>query len=1024
MRNFTCRTAIANPSLSRFLLLPPVFTFVLGAGFTSLALGGEPPKSNQQQEFESLEDLRHAFSQGLIPDPKSPDQLRAFSVYLRIGFGDPRTDLRLDRGFGDESLVEIIAGELIQNPKLIKDTPQFRNYTLTTQDRIYPVTPELSNFLDPQIKSAKAKLGELFQISNNQVYWSKLLGFQGQKSEQLAFISQHIPGDTQAKLKDKNLPAVERAEILYRVLKSERAKLKKSGGDAGPITQAMVDLLHSAGLADPSIAEGLKSQDGMRRIEAYRDARIARDNLTQKLEGKHFDELIDETRTEFKVKAPSGVSSEDIPTELNNLEADVVKKSTLSETKTTRTIRHLSLFESPFRSCLGGTDCSSRTYPKKALDPNYHYFTITNDQGESTGHITVVLGDGKVDGKSVKLAFVDKVQNVDHQTLLKMMEGVRQIVSEKGYRLVVPDDVGELNGISNEESTGRFIDEKVRREKRRQVTDFKPHGHAYSFPNRYSRADDKLPSREVLALQISDETKLTPGKVDNPWRTQDENLNLDAIVKNSWKLKESPKIDDQLKYLKAQESLLSAGLQVDPDLNKTLSRWITDQGHNQKVRKAAAIFEWEVNRKPLNQVLEQLPKEIRDQLVDQILQTNRLKGSLLQEVNSLPDYAPGIVNKLLRDNEEYVRMSAAESLEGYRGPDAQELFRLALNDEDGDVRKSAASALRGFQGSDATKLFKVAFSHWDPAVRDDAASALSGYRGPYEKELIELALSSSELHVRILGAEAIKGYQGPDAQALFKLVFSHWDPQVRESAAAALKGYQGSDAAALFKRVFSDKDPQVRESAASALEGYQGPDALAIFKIALRDGEKQVRDTAVEALKGLQGSDAPKVFQSLLSDANSWVRKNAVAALEGYKGPDAAAFFKFALSDAESEVRERAASALKGYQGSDAQALFKLALSDRDRQVKQNAVAALKGYQGSDAPMLFQSLLSDTESRVRATAASALESYRGPDASKLFKFLLSDPDPRVSQAAREALSRSSVLGEQTIEEFLKCSENL
>lgn len=1018
MRDFTQCSSLAKFSLRRFLVLPSVLTFVLGSGFTSLALAGEPPNSKKQQKVETLEDIRHAFSQGLIPDPTSPDQLKAFSVYLRIGFGDPRTDL------GDENLIEQIADELIQNPNLIKDTSPFRNYTLTTQDRNYPVTPGLSKLLDPQIKSAKARLGELFQVSNNQVYWSKVLGFMDEKSKQLAFISQHIPEDVQGKLSDKNLSAAEKAEILYKVLKSVRGKLKKRGGDAGPITQAMIDLLHSAAFADPSIAEGLKSQDGMRRIEAYRDARIARDNLTQRLEGKHFEELINDTRSEYNIKAPSGVMSADIATELNNLEADVVKRSTLSDTKTTRTIRHLSLFESPFRSCLGGTDCSSRTYPKKALDPNYHYFTITNDPGESTGHITVVLGDGKVDGKSVKVAFVDKVQNVDHQRLLVMMEGVRRSVAEKGYRLVVPEDFGNHNGISSEESTRRFIAKKVQRDKGRKLTNFRPHGHDYSFPNMYSRADNKLPSREVLALQRSEETKLDPGSEDNPWRTQDENLNLDAIVKNSWNLKDSAKVNDQLKYLKAQESLLSAGLQVDPDLDKTLSRWITDQGHNQQVRKAAAIFEWQVRRKPLRQVLEQLPKDMQVQLVNQIQQTNRFKNSILMEIDGLPDYAAGIIKYLLRDRDSEVRSNAAWALKSYQGPDAPTLFRIALSNNDADVRSNAASALEAYRGPDAQELFRIALSDSESRVRKSAASALGFYQGSDAHALFEKALVDKYSWVRINAASALGGYRGSGAQELFQLALRDKDTQVRINGASALESYQGPDALALFQLALSDRDPEVRSSAATALGGYRGTESRALFKGALSDIDTQVRNYAASALGSYRGPDAPELFDLALNDENPQVKESAVLALGRYRGPDAPELFKRAFSDKDPEVRNYAASALRFYQGPDAPELFKSAFGVTDTQVRISVASALGGYRGPGAQVLFELALSDKESRVRINAASALVFYQGSDAQALFKLALSDTDPRVSQAAREALSRSSVLGEQTIEEFLNCSEGL
>ncbi len=179
MRKFICRTALAKLSLSRFLVLPSVLTFVLGAGFTSSALGGEPPKSNQHQKVESLEDLRLAFSKGLIPDPNSPAQLKAFSVYLRIGFGDPRTDL----GYGN--LVEQIADELIQNPNLIKDTPQFRNYTLTTQDRNYPVTPELSIFSILKLRARRRSLGSFSKLEITRFTGQRSWAFRVKKASNL-----------------------------------------------------------------------------------------------------------------------------------------------------------------------------------------------------------------------------------------------------------------------------------------------------------------------------------------------------------------------------------------------------------------------------------------------------------------------------------------------------------------------------------------------------------------------------------------------------------------------------------------------------------------------------------------------------------------------------------------------------------------------------------------------------------------------------------------------------------------------
>jgi hypothetical protein len=95
------------------------------------------------------------------------------------------------------------------------------------------------------------------------------------------------------------------------------------------------------------------------------------------------------------------------------------------------------LAEAPFRSCIGGSDCSSRTYLTKALDPNYQYFTLTDAEGYSSGHITVVLGSAPGKAKSRipslehgsderKLAFIDKIQNVPHEDLPIMISNAAE----------------------------------------------------------------------------------------------------------------------------------------------------------------------------------------------------------------------------------------------------------------------------------------------------------------------------------------------------------------------------------------------------------------------------------------------------------------------------------------------------------------------------------------------------------------------------------------------------------------------
>ncbi len=831
MKNFLsrldARSAVAAHAPSFALIL----ALGLGLWASSPAFGGQPPSSLKTREFQTLEDLRHGFSQGLLPDPNSPAQLKAFAVYLKIGFGDPKTDL------GRDDLVQTIADELKQHPELIKVTPQFRNLTLTTQDRIYPVTPELKSFLDPQVRGAKTSLGKLFQVDANAGDWQKILGFAGEKDAWPAFFEKSVSAKLREKLIDESLTATERAVELYPVLKAARERLKSVGANTRPITQAMIDLLHSASFLDPSIAEGLKSQDGMMRLKAYAKARAARDSLTQDLEpGQHFDVVLDQWGRADGVTVPTGVTNPKggISKKLSELEDQVVKGSTLSGTSTTRTIRQLSVFEAPFRSCLGGSDCSSRTYPKRALDPNYHYFTVTNDQGESTGHITVVLGEGKVAGRPVKVAFVDKVQNVDHLILPVLMEGVRQSIAEKGYRLVIPDDMGNHNGISNEKLTRLFIQDELWKGSNLSVSDFKPHTHDYRFKNAFSRADQALASKEVPALKnLPEGTVLEKGQVDQPWFAQAGVVDLDRIVRKTWKLKESPKFRDRLKYLQSQGVIRGLQLQVDPQLDETLKHWIQDEKQDIKVRKASLIFEWEENRKPLHELLADHPVELQLQLVDQIAQTPRLRKRLVLDLGKAPGpgefqnwYLPEVVARLLSDSEPIMRQAAIAAMKNLSLADARPLIRKALRDSAREVRLVASGAMALLPPDEVLGLIQGAMQDLDLRYRSAVVSGVRFLPPIQALPLIKAAMKDPEAEVRLNAfAASLKVLPPDEARPLFRSALRDPASEVRLVAGAAMKILPTADQIELIQEAFADSDWKVRLAAVPAVNHLRPSDA-------------------------------------------------------------------------------------------------------------------------------------------------------------------------------------------------------
>ena len=149
------------------------------------------------------------------------------------------------------------------------------------------------------------------------------------------------------------------------------------------VGQAMAELVHTVGFGNTALwVASLKSKDPTQSYEALRKILNERDILAVDLgfEG-HFAEMT----KKFNAKI------EDTDPQLKQIEKDIQNQPyTIKGTEVLR-LRALSLQESPFRSCMGG-DCATGSYFAKALDPNFVYFTFTNNKHESSGVVTVVLG--------------------------------------------------------------------------------------------------------------------------------------------------------------------------------------------------------------------------------------------------------------------------------------------------------------------------------------------------------------------------------------------------------------------------------------------------------------------------------------------------------------------------------------------------------------------------------------------------------------------------------------------------------
>ncbi len=617
------------------------------------------------QEMETFDDLLLAFTRGLVPNLRDPFQRSAFGVYRIMRFGNPFTYI-------DSAVVDRIADFLERHPRLRKKP--FRNFRLQIRRPIYPVTEELTAFLNSQANSAGQIRGNLFQVDANHGYWKKVLGYKGGE-DYPQFLDVRFPKLFRLWPSEKHHPVKERAKALYEYLMEERQRLKAAGENTWPISQAIADLIHTIGFGNVIFTEALKSRDGLERLNAFRNILRERDTFAVELgHAGGFDQVL----TDLGISSPSGlpVVGENLSRKLRRLEEQMVQNIQVANAKPVRTVRHLSLVESPLRACIGGLDdCSTNYYPFKSLDPNYHYFTLTDEEGFSDGYITVVLGRAKSEalGASVKVAFVDKIQNISNADMPMMLEGVRRSVAEKGYTLGLPGDLGGYeNGISNKAHIRSFIRANIPVSQTERLTRFRPHWNSYKFiSDGYSRAQQGLPLRPVVPLPPSPEWNLSPGEIIPAWKVA--SIDQHKLAQASAGLNHGT-LEDKLRYIFSTQAIQQAKLDADPDFEAVLWRWLKDAGEDFKLRKQALIHHWFFGGEELWPLLQHFGERERMVILQNLSDTPRYRDLAAKEKSFFQLILKVRAKKKIRDN--FLKGYAPDS------PGLQEVMSEILQAED------------------------------------------------------------------------------------------------------------------------------------------------------------------------------------------------------------------------------------------------------------------------------------------------------------------------------------------------------
>ena len=430
----------------------------------------------------------------------------------------------------------------------------------------------LKNFISSFRNESSRLRNSLFQVEENLGFWAKMLNFskiedsslsqkekgalrKKRSQDLIAFLnSTALNKELRDFIKDSSKPYRKRTIALYKALQQIKQSLAKPATDiaysssSAPyqkavqnISQAMAELIYTAGFGNKTYMELLKSKDPQESLKAVRSILNERDILAFELgfEG-HFAEL----KTSLKAKIP------DKTQDLSHITKEVQNQPYKEAGTQVLRLRPLSIQESPFRSCFGG-DCATQSYFETALDPNFLYFTLTNSRYESSGHITLVLGKAKTpNGLKVKTAFVDKIQNIEPQKLKAVLEGVRISLKEQGYVLALPKDVGGENGLSNENLVSHYVEKEILPHFGKSLNNFRLHKHKYStlFKNKgYSRAYHRPALFEVEYAPLQN-VNIKPGKIFTH-KTAPSTLNIRSLYNPLLLLEKSTKTEEQIRFL-------------------------------------------------------------------------------------------------------------------------------------------------------------------------------------------------------------------------------------------------------------------------------------------------------------------------------------------------------------------------------------------------------------------------------------------------------------------------------------------
>jgi HEAT repeat protein len=361
--------------------------------------------------------------------------------------------------------------------------------------------------------------------------------------------------------------------------------------------------------------------------------------------------------------------------------------------------------------------------------------------------------------------------------------------------------------------------------------------------------------------------------------------------------------------------------------------------------------------------------------------------------------APGI-RRLAKDDNAYVRRSAAKCLGELGDPKAVADLAGMLGDRDASVRSAAKAALAAIGTSGAMKALgrdvppERAFEgvvrrlrSGTLGERNGAAREIMRYRNAAAAAALVAALKDAEPSVRASALTSAVYCHRPSCYPAVMRLTSDPDENVRSKAVTAAGGlFDPRAVPVLLKILKEDASTVVRAAAARALGLSKDPSVIPALLRAMAD-DVDVKSSAVTSLGRLRAHEATPLITACLASDNENLRAMSAYALRSLGRRSAIPHLLKALRKEDPKLAPNKSAQAITHSLGQLQAHFAAEeiarfVQSPDMLVRSSAVRALGRIGTEEVVPALAIALDDENSEVRRAAARHLENIGTPEALK------------------------------------------